>query len=142
MGGDYEIFQRSEWRSILSTYRLSFGEQRVMDPSLMYEAIRTRQVDVITAYSTDGRIAAYDLVALEDDRAALPPYDAVILAGERLLRERPQVIEAWRELSGRIDVATMQQLNRGVDEEKKTPAEVAKRFLDGEKGSQTGRAVR
>jgi osmoprotectant transport system permease protein len=142
MGGDYEIFQRSEWRSILSTYRLSFGEQRVMDPSLMYEAIRTRQVDVITAYSTDGRIAAYDLVALEDDRAALPPYDAVILAGERLLRERPQVIEAWRELSGRIDVATVQQLNRGVDEEKKTPAEVAKRFLDGEKGSQTGRAVR
>ncbi|MFZ4629044.1 MAG: ABC transporter permease/substrate-binding protein [Blastocatellia bacterium] len=130
MGGDYELFQRSEWRAILSTYRLSFAEQRVMDPSLMYEAIRTQQVDVIAAYSTDGRIAAYDLVALEDDRAALPPYDAVLLVGERLLRERPQVIDALRQLSGRIDVATMQQLNRGVDEEKKTPAQVAKQFLD------------
>jgi osmoprotectant transport system permease protein len=133
MGGDYELFQRSEWRAITSTYRLSFAEQRVMDPSLMYEAIRTRQVDVIAAYSTDGRIAAYDLVALQDDRGALPPYDAVILVGGSLRRERPQVIEALRQLSGRVDAATMQQLNRRVDEEKMTPAEVAQRFLDQQK---------
>jgi len=102
-----------------------------MDPSLMYEAIKSRQVDVIAAYSTDGRIAAYDLVALEDDRGALPPYDAVILVSTRLLREHPQVVEALRQLGGRIDAPTMQRLNRGVDEEKRTPAEVAKSFLDG-----------
>jgi osmoprotectant transport system permease protein len=131
MGGDYEIFQREEWSSIVSTYNLSFAEQRVMDPSLMYEAIKSRQVDVIAGYSTDGRIAAYDLVALEDDRGALPPYDAVILVSTRLLREHPQVVEALRQLGGRIDAPTMQRLNRGVDEEKRTPAEVAKSFLDG-----------
>jgi osmoprotectant transport system permease protein len=131
MGGDYEIFQREEWSSIVSTYNLSFAEQRVMDPSLMYEAIKSRQVDVIAGYSTDGRIAAYDLVALEDDRGALPPYDAVILASARLQREHPEVVEALRQLSGRIDAPTMQRLNRGVDEEKRTPAEVAKSFLNG-----------
>ncbi|MEY4167406.1 MAG: hypothetical protein RIR52_1230 [Acidobacteriota bacterium] len=131
MGGDYEIFQRAEWRSIVSTYNLSFAEQRVMDPSLMYEAIKSRQVDVIAGYSTDGRIAAYDLVALEDDRGALPPYDAVILVSARLQREHPEVVEALRQLAGRIDAPTMQQLNRGVDEEKRTPAAVAKSFLNG-----------
>jgi osmoprotectant transport system permease protein len=131
MGGDYELFQRAEWRSIVSTYNLSFAEQRVMDPSLMFEAINARQVDVIAGYSTDGRITAYDLVALEDDRGAVLPFDAVILAGARLSRDHPQVINALRQLAGRIDAQTMQRLNRGVDEEKRTPVEVAKRFLNG-----------
>ena len=96
----------------------------------MYEAIRTGQVDLIGAYSTDGRIAAYDLEVLADERGALPPYDAVILASRRLHREQPAVIEALRGLAGRIDARTMQQLNRGVDEEGLTPIVVAKRFIE------------
>ena len=130
VGGDYELFQRAEWRSITSTYHLSFAKMQTMDPSLMYEAIRTGQVDLIGAYSTDGRIAAYDLEVLEDERGALPPYDAVILASRRLHREQPAVIEALRGLAGRIDARTMQQLNRGVDEEGLTPIVVAKRFIE------------
>ena len=47
-----------------------------MDPSLMYQAVANGQVDVISAFSTDGRIAALDLVLLEDERGAIPPYDA------------------------------------------------------------------
>jgi osmoprotectant transport system permease protein len=129
VGGDYEMFQRSEWKSVTSTYGLVFAEQRSMDPSLMYDAVKTGQVDLIGAFSTDGRIAAYDLVVLEDDRGALPPYDAVILASARLRREKPAVVEGLRGLCGRIDAETMRKLNREVDEQKRTPAAVAKEFL-------------
>ena len=97
VGGDYEFFQRPEWRAIQDRYGLRFREQRSMDPSLMYQAVANAQVDLIGAFSTDGRIAALDLVLLEDERHAIPPYDAVILAGPRLVREHPEAIAALRE---------------------------------------------
>ena len=130
LGGDYEIFQRPEWRAIERVYGLSFGEARSMDPSLLYEAVRTGQVDVITAFSTDGRILADDLVLLEDDRRAIPPYDAVVLVSDRLARAHPEALAALRGLAGTIDAPKMQAMNAAVDERRASPATVAQRFLD------------
>jgi osmoprotectant transport system permease protein len=128
IGADYELFQRSEWRSIIRNYGLSFAEQRSMDPSLLYEAAKSGQVDIIGAFSTDGRIAAYDLVVLDDDRGAIPPYDAVILAGARAQRELKSVIQSLHGLEGRIDANTMRKLNQKVDEDHLTPEAAAKTF--------------
>jgi osmoprotectant transport system permease protein len=129
MGADYEFFDRPEWRALRDAYRLEFRERRSMDPSLMYQAVANGQVDLISAFSTDGRIAALDLIVLEDDRHAIPPYDAVILAGARLARERPDVIAALRALTGRIDAERMRQMNLAVDQDGVTPAAVAREFL-------------
>jgi osmoprotectant transport system permease protein len=129
IGADFEFFERSEWRGIVETYGLEFAEQRVMDPSLMYEAIANESVDVIAAYTTDGRIDAFDLRILEDDRSAIPPYDAIVLASERLAREEPEVIAAIEGLEGAIDDDAMRALNREVDDEGKTARSVAEGFL-------------
>ena len=134
MGGDYELFQRPEWRAIVGTYGLAFRELRSMDPSLMYDAVSSGGVDVISAFSTDGRIVSHDLVALEDDRAAIPPYDAVVLVSGRLAREQPQVARALAALEGSIDAAGMRRMNAAVDERGESPAAVAERFL-GEGGT-------
>jgi len=129
IGGDYEFFDRPEWKALRGAYGLEFRERRSMDPSLMYQAAANSQVDVISAFSTDGRIAALDLVVLEDDRQAIPPYDAVIVAGPRLVRERPDVIAALRALTGRIDADRMRGMNRAVDQDGADPAAVAAEFL-------------
>lgn len=125
VGGDYEFFARPEWASIRSRYGLSFRDERRMDPSLLYDAARNGDVDVISAFSTDGRIDAFDLVVLADDRGAIPPYDAVVLASERLVRTRPAVLAALRALDGAIDATTMRAANRAVDQDGRSPAEVA-----------------
>jgi osmoprotectant transport system permease protein len=129
MAGDYEIFQRPEWRAIEKAYGLSFADRRSMDPSLLYEAARTGQVDVISAFSTDGRIAAYDLVVLDDDRRAIPPYDAIVLVSPKLAREHPRAVDALRGLVGTIDADRMRRMNAAVDEQKRAPAAVAETFL-------------
>src|SRR4029079_6141058 len=79
IGGDYEFFQRAEWKTIRDRYGIAMKTERSMDPSLMYQAVANGNVDLISAFSTDGRIAAYDLVLLEDDKRAIPPYDAIVL---------------------------------------------------------------
>jgi osmoprotectant transport system permease protein len=129
VGGDYELFGRPEWRAVVATYGLRFAAERAMDPSLMYQAIAAGEVDVIGAYSTDGRIAALKLRLLADDRQVIPPYDAVLLVRPRLGAERPAAVAALRELVGSIDQPTMQRLNLAVDEEHRGPAEVSAAFL-------------
>jgi len=130
LASDYEFFSREEWRSVERAYGLGFREKRTMDPSLLYQAIAARQVDVITAYSSDGRIAALDLVTLEDEKGAIPPYDAVVLAGPRLARESPEVMAAVARLEGAIDAARMRALNRMVDEEGKSAKAAAREFVE------------
>ncbi len=131
VGADYEILGRPEWAALARGYGLAFHRQRTMDPSLMYEAVAHGQVDVITAYSTDGRVAAYGLVLLEDDRGVIPPYDAVLLVGTRLERKHPEAVAALGELVGSLDDSQMQRLNLAVDRDGRSPADVAGQLLAG-----------
>ncbi len=129
MGGDYEFFARAEWEQVREVYGLEFRELRSMDPALMYQAAGNGTVDVIGAFSTDGRIKAYDLRVLEDDRHAIPPYDAIILAGAQLRTAQPQVIAALRQLAGRISAEEMRRMNQQVDQEGADPDTVARDFI-------------
>ncbi len=129
IAGDYEFFSRPEWTALSSAYGLRFASLRSMDPSLMYEAVAAGDVDVASAFSTDGRILALGLRVLEDDRGAIPPYDAIILAGARLAREAPGALAALATLSGTIDADTMRRMNAAVDREGRTPDAVAGDFL-------------
>ena len=130
LGGDYEFFARPEWPSVRDAYGLAFRERRSMDPSLMYQAVATGEVDVISAFGTDGRIDAFGLRVLEDDRHVVPPYDALVLAGADLTREAPDVVAALRRLDGAIDADRMRAMNFEVDEQGADPAAVAARFVD------------
>jgi osmoprotectant transport system permease protein len=129
LGSDYEFLQRPEWAALQRRYGLSVAQQRSMDPSLMYEAMRLGEVDLISAFSSDGRIASYGLRVLRDDRGALLPYDALVLGRPGLPRERPEAAAALRRLSGAIGPALMQRLNAAVDQQRKSPQEVADLFF-------------
>jgi osmoprotectant transport system permease protein len=114
IGSDYEFFGRPEWAALRAAYGLEFAVEITMDPVLMYAAIEQREVDVISAYSTDGRIAAHDLVVLGDPKQALPPYDAVLLLSAEAAA-RKDVTVALRELVGAINDHHMREANKLVD---------------------------
>jgi osmoprotectant transport system permease protein len=110
IAGDYEFFSRPEWAGLRDAYGLRFRAQRQMQPDFMYAAAASGEVDVIAGYTSDGLIAKYDLVVLDDPRHAIPPYDAIVLvapkrAGDEALRG------ALQPLLGRIDIATMREAN-------------------------------
>jgi osmoprotectant transport system permease protein len=127
LGSDYEFFQRPEWKRLRNTYGLTFAQRISFDSTFMYGAVRERHVDVITAFSSDGRIAAFDLVVLSDPRQAFPPYDAVLLLSPRAAADA-RVVRALQPLVGRLPVERMRQANLMVDrdEDKLTPVEAAR----------------
>jgi osmoprotectant transport system permease protein len=126
VGGDYEFFQRPEWTKLKQTYGLSFQKTQSFDPSFMYNAVKDGAVDVISAFSSDGRIAALDLVVLADPRRAFPPYDAVLLLGPSVASDE-RVSRALAPMIGGVTVASMREANWLVDREKdkKSPLEAA-----------------
>jgi osmoprotectant transport system permease protein len=111
------------------TYGLKFRETREMDLSLTYRALAEKQVDLIAGNSTDGLIARYGLVQLEDDRGYFPPYDAVPVVRQTALKKYPQLRAILTRLGGVLTVEEMRRLNDSVDGEKRAPADVAREFL-------------
>jgi osmoprotectant transport system permease protein len=124
LGSDYEFFSRPEWARLRDVYGLAPRDRVSFDSTFMYQAVKNGEVDVITAFSSDGRIAAFDLVVLDDPRGALPPYDAVLLVGPGAARH-PGLVEALRPLVGSIDVEAMRRANQLVDVDRKSRAEAA-----------------
>lgn len=125
-----EFIERSDgYPGLQERYRLSFASVRDMDPGLMYQAVNNGEVDVICAFSTDGRIEAYDLLPLEDDRAYFPPYYAAPVIRTTVLKKYPAVEKSLAQLADLIDNKEMQKLNYAVDEAKAAPRDVARRFL-------------
>lgn len=110
-------------------YGLAPREVRALLPAVKYQALAVGEVDVIDGYATDGLLARYDLVVLEDDRGFFPPYEAAALVGGALARERPAAIAALTELSGRLDERRMRALNRRVEVDGEDVADVARDAL-------------
>ena len=124
LAADLEFLNRPEWRALQSAYGLGFREARAYTPSFMYRALADGSADVASAFSSDGRLAGGDLVALADDRHAAPAYDAVLLVSARRAGDA-QLMAALRSLVGRIGAERMRAANAAVDLRGRTPADVA-----------------
>ena len=114
----------------VKAYGLSFADQpREMDLSLTYIALSSGKVDLIAGNSTEGRIAAMDLVQLEDDRHYFPPYEAVYVARRDTLARVEALREVLAKLAGAITTNEMRQLNYEVDANKRGQAEVVREWI-------------
>ena len=132
LGSDLEFLSRPEWKAVDAAYGLTFRAKRSFQPTFMYRALAGGDADVISAFSSDGRIAADRLVVLSDPKGAIPPYDAVILVSPKRAGDR-RLIEALRPLVGSISVEAMRAANYSVDRDadKATPAEAARALEKG-----------
>lgn len=124
---EVEFFARPEWTNLRASYGLDFKKKMTMDANLMYDAVNQGNSDVVVAYTTDGRIPAYDLVILDDPRQALPSYDAIILLSKDAAKDM-RVIRALRPLINSVSTKEMQLYNKGVDLDGETPLEIGRRL--------------
>ncbi|MDM5200985.1 osmoprotectant ABC transporter substrate-binding protein [Fictibacillus enclensis] len=118
------------YQGFTEKYGFEFGKTYPMQIGLVYQAAAKGKMDVVLAYTTDGRIKSYDLKVLEDDKKFFPPYDCSLVARNDVLKEHPELKSKLEKLSGKIDTETMQAMNFEADGKKKEPAIIAKEFLE------------
>ena len=138
IAGDYEFFGRPEWAALRRAYGLTFRSERTMQAEFMYPAAAAGDVDVIAAYTSDGRVARHELLVLDDPKQAIPPYDAIVLVSPRRANDSA-LLGALRPLSGAIDVALMRAANLRATGAGASPGDVA-RWLRGEIARRAGNA--
>lgn len=102
----------------------------VIGQALLYDALKEKQIDVISGYSTEGRIKAFHLKILQDDKHIFPPYFAAPLVREDILKSYPELQSTLNLLSGKINDSLMTEMNYRVDYLHESPGEVAKDFLE------------
>ncbi len=130
-GFGYEFMERPDgFPGLARAYGLEFaGPPRILDLGLLYRALLDKQVDLVAGNSTDGLLAARDLVILEDDKHYFPPYEAVPIIRKETLDRYPEFRDAIDELAGKISDAEMQKMNYAVAGQHRDVAEVAREFL-------------
>ncbi|MDB5142310.1 MAG: transporter permease subunit [Mucilaginibacter sp.] len=101
----------------------------VISDAVMYKAAYEKQLDVISGYSTDGRLKAYNLIVLNDDKGIFPPYYAAPIVREDALKRFPELEETLNLLSGKINDSVMTDLNYRTDYLHQSPERVAEDFL-------------
>ncbi len=134
-GFGYEFMERRDgYRGLISAYGLHFAEQpRIMDLGLLARALKDHQIDFAGGNATDGLIPALDLFALEDDRHYFPPYEAVPVMREQMVREHPEIARALADLAGKISDEEMQRMNYAVDGQHRDTQDVVREFLRAKK---------
>lgn len=121
------------WPGLVAKYDLHFVKPpQQVGPNLLYRALEQKEADLVIGFATDWQIQAQDLVVLEDDRGYFPNYHAVPLVREATIKRHPEIVAALNRLGGRIGDRTMRQMNYQVAVEKRSEAEVARAFLQGQ----------
>ncbi len=124
---DLEFQGRTEFTRLVDIYGLEGIDARAMDQALAYQALEEGSVDAIVAYTTDGRLDAFELTLLPDVLGAFPPYDAMLLLSPDSA-DIPGLAQALAPLIGAIDEKLMRAANAIVDVEGR-PVEAAADFL-------------
>ncbi|HEX4439506.1 MAG TPA: glycine betaine ABC transporter substrate-binding protein [Thermoanaerobaculia bacterium] len=129
-GFGYEFLERADgFPGLAKTYGLRFTQRPAeMDLGLLYAALDQRKVDVVAGNSTDGLIAAMNLVVLRDDKRYFPPYEAAFVVREPVW-SNPRAKAALERLSGTVTADAMRAMNAAVDRDRRRPQDVAREFL-------------
>lgn len=117
------------YQGFTETY-FDFGDVYPMNLGLVYQAAASGNMDVVLAYSTDGRIKEFDLKVLDDDKLFFPPYDASPVINNDILEEYPEILDITKKLANQISTEEMQELNYKVDVERINAKTIAEEFLE------------
>ncbi|MFS0646511.1 osmoprotectant update ABC transporter permease/substrate-binding subunit OpuFB [Siminovitchia sp. 179-K 8D1 HS] len=120
------------YKGIQKLYGLTFPNMTTMEPKLRYNAVDTGEINLIDAYSTDSEIDQHQLVVLEDDKHLFPPYQGAPLMRKETAGKYPEIVDTLNKLAGKITDDEMREMNYEVNVKGKSPAEVAREYLERE----------
>ncbi|SET47020.1 osmoprotectant transport system permease protein [Salinibacillus kushneri] len=118
------------YAGIQELYGMDFGEVITMEPKLRYNAIKSGDIQLVDAYSTDSEIRQYHLKVLEDDKHLFPPYQGAPLLRAETAEKYPGIKQALNKLGGMISDDQMREMNYRVNVEGESAESVARDFLE------------
>jgi osmoprotectant transport system substrate-binding protein len=129
---DAEFWERPDgFKKLMKVYGFRMPAEAIkkMGPGLCYMALQNNQVNAAMGFATDGRIAAFGFINLEDDKQFFPVYNPVPVARQQVLEKYPAIKDILQPLAAKLTTEKMQQLNKAVDVDHQEVSKVAADFL-------------
>lgn len=101
----------------------------VLEPGLRYRALKSKQLDIVTADSTDSQLLDPGFRRLEDDKHVFISYETAIVGRTDTMNRFPGLREALKALAGKFTDDQMRAMNARVDNERQPVRAVAGDFL-------------
>ncbi len=127
-----EFWERPDgFKGIMKQYNFKLPPKQVkkMSEGLTYQALKDGLVNSAMGFSTDGRIAAFGFVNLEDDKSFFPVYNPVPVVRKEILDTYPEIKTILKPIADNLTTEEMQQLNMAVDVDHKKVHDVAMNWL-------------
>ncbi|ALC87946.1 glycine/betaine ABC transporter substrate-binding protein [Bacillus sp. FJAT-22090] len=130
-GAPHAFYEREGdgYDDFINSYPFTFTRTESLDPNVMYEAVKNGDVDIIPAFTTDGRIERFELQTTKDDLGFFPKYDAVPVVRLEALEKFPELEKVLNDLAGKISEEDMLKMNARVDIDGDKAEDVAHDFL-------------
>lgn len=132
---DQEFYARPDgFKGVEQLYEFQFNEDQVvtMDPGLTYKALQEGECTTAMGFATDGRIAAFDFINLNDDKSFFPVYNPAPVIREEVLNENPGVADVLNPIAQSLTTGKMTEMNKRVDIDEEDPEDVACDYLTSE----------
>lgn len=130
-GAEYDFFEREDgYNSLSKTYGLNFNKTVDLDIGLKYKALENNEIDVMVIFTTDGQLAAADVVVLEDDKGFFPSYICGNVVRLETIEKYPELLEVLKKFDNSITDEEMANMNYQVESQGKDPIDVAREFLE------------
>ena len=129
---DSEFWERPDgFKGIMKLYNFKLPPKQVkkMSVGLTYQALKEGLVNSAMGFATDGRIAAFGFVNLEDDKSFFPVYNPAPVVRKEILDDYPEIKTILKPLADNLTTEEMQQLNMAVDVDHKAVHDVAMDWL-------------
>lgn len=118
---------------MLKTYGLPLGAPngiprknlKTLQAGAIYDATAKNQCTFGEVYTTDGRIQALHLTALEDDKSFFPKYNGSLVVPKATIDKYPQIKKLFAPVAPKLTNDVISKLNAQVDVEGREPADVA-----------------
>ncbi len=124
------FYERQDGYNMLKdTYDWNNIEINKMDPVIIYNAVKSNQIDTGLAFSTDAKLATGDYVVLEDDKNAMPKYDAGIIVNNESLIEYPDLEKELKLFDDKFTTEKIQEMNNQLENEHQSEKEIATKFI-------------
>ncbi len=126
-----EFMERPDgYKGLIKKYNLNFNiSPAELDPGLMYKAVKENEVDIICGFATDGRIPAYNLQVLKDDKKYFTPYYAAPVVRKEIIVKYPQINAILNKLNNLITDKEISKMNYRADQEGIKIKKLAKQFI-------------
>lgn len=120
------------WLKAYALPKPDAAQVHTMDLGVIYEATSKGTCTLGEIFTTDGRIQARDLVALDDDKKFFPNYNVAPVVTKALAQKAPQLPQLFAPVEAKMTNDVLRKLNARVDVDGEDPGAVARSWLEEE----------